>query len=327
MKNKPLFFSHFSKTFLLFISLNFLKLSSTQKTPSSTTDEFQCKVTTSIENEVMTTFADCSNLNTPYLPSNIPMHASGIKISYNNLQEFCGLPVEDGGRLIPEDENTTDDENPEGIDYSDFLGSAYDDPSSLTNTSDFTSEIESSLSNLFDSDTTETPPEISEGRDTYPVLTTLDISYNPLKEICDYSFAMMPELKFLTLTNTHIETMTNKTFYGLANIEEIELNYNQLKTVERSTFSNMPKLHTLLAFKNQIISLPDYLFLNDTQLQKIVLAQNQIHNFTKHTFAGLENLVELDLSENRITFRSISCGFFVNVRDYDKACRVPYLFH
>merc|ERR1712176_94629 len=52
----------------------------------------------------------------------------------------------------------------------------------------------------------------------YQNIKEFDLSYNPLHEICDYSFTSFPNVEKIIISNTHLKKMTDLTLYSVKNV-------------------------------------------------------------------------------------------------------------
>ena len=255
-------------------------------------------------------------MNSRSLPTGIPSYAYKIDFSYNNLDKFCGLTrigkdplllknwqswnckpankkkviIElNGVKVIdfPEIlENVTLKDLPDGADVvtmplpldTDF--GKCDFPCDLR-----ACDYPSAVSNL----------------DYYENLVSIDLTHNPLNELCNYSFNMARNLTYLTISDTHLTNLKNKTFANLSKLEELELTRNKITEMENGTFSNLDSLLRLNMANGRLNFLPNRLFENSSSVEYVYFTNNKISRIFKETFSGMENLLDLDLSKNQLS--------------------------
>ena len=243
------------------------------------TYQVECRIKRQIDDEdFQRVYVDCVSLNTRELPTNIPDNAYDLKLSYNNLNEYCGLPAE----LDP-----------------------------IHQTIQFDIEEGSGNDN-------ETLPEIQPffnqsnfKIDRYDSLRRIELSYNPLKKICDYGFTMSRQVETIILTNTHVSEISNRTLAGLARLNYAELNYNQISKIYPFAFENSTNLEVLEVANNLLTNLTEHTFKNCPKLKQLHFQNNQIIGIHPTTFNGLSSLNYLNLNNNKL--QSIQKGTFNNL--------------
>lgn len=237
-------------------------------------------------------YYDCGNLNTRVLPATIPEEVYDLNLNYNNIDTFCGLPVPMSALLQFRREQALKEKEllaagnlttvaPEILD---------------ANSTAITTESPSTETSL--------PEQIKLGEEPsvphFLQLKNFDLSFNPLNEICDYSFTAFPNIEKIVASNTHIKTLTNKTFHSVTKAVSFELNFNGIKTLGPGTFANMDQLQFVEAAENEISELPDNLFANCTKMEKLQLSANLITSISNTTFTNCISMISIILYRNKI---------------------------
>lgn len=106
-------------------------------------------------------------------------------------------------------------------------------------------------------------------------ITELNLSNNLLTKISNNSFALLPHLRVLILSDNQIETIEPLAFTHLSKLEELNLDHNKLKKIS--------------------IELNRLFFLT-----KLTLANNRIDKITANAFRDLWRLEIVDLSNNQL---------------------------
>ncbi|XP_063885282.1 toll-like receptor 13 [Scylla paramamosain] len=147
--------------------------------------------------------------------------------------------------------------------------------------------------------------------EVFPVLEVLHLDGNALITIP--TEVLLPTLKVLTMNDNprstgdedvaafsmdyvdfrNMEQLTNVTFKG------VPLGY-----VEKQNFNDLRGLLDLRLTSCKIKYIEAFSFVNLTLLQRLYINNNHLEVLLNDTFAGLVSLIHLDLSDNKITFRS-----------------------
>ncbi|KAK2714542.1 protein flightless-1-like isoform X2 [Artemia franciscana] len=131
-------------------------------------------------------------------------------------------------------------------------------------------------------------------------LTTLDFSYNNLKDVPE-GLEKAKSLLVLNLSNNHIETIPSQLFVQVNDLIFLDLSNNQLETLPPQT-RRLGNLQTLLLDNNplanyQLRQLPSLISLQTLSLQN---TQRTLSNIPAN-LDNLVNLAEINLSENNLT--------------------------
>ncbi|XP_032518907.2 protein artichoke-like [Danaus plexippus] len=136
-------------------------------------------------------------------------------------------------------------------------------------------------------------------------LRILNLAFNRMKSIFDYTFTGLGRLKMLNLENGTIFHIGNGTFKPLKNLEILNLANNPLAANENLTSAMFDGLNMLkiLILKNCGIKYfyeDDNIFETMPNLTHLILRNNELYFITSELFKPLKNLQELDLSDNLI---------------------------
>lgn len=123
-----------------------------------------------------------------------------------------------------------------------------------------------------------------------PIVTSVDLSFNSIREIDAYAFSCQP-----------------CNFSGT--IREINLNSNPIKIFDPDSFSNLPTLNSISLQNMTLAAVPtEYLLSVASSLKYLDLELNQITNVPYNAFFGFTSLTSVNLNANPIT--SIDVGAF-----------------
>lgn len=135
-------------------------------------------------------------------------------------------------------------------------------------------------------------------------LNSLDLTNNRLKVLTDRGFGVLNSLKQLTLHDNQISRAEENSLFGLNELNLLVLSNNELVALPPRFFQPVHSHLTELYLQNNSISvLPPGLFNNLGQLSILDLSHNEItsHWINSATFGQLKQLVNLDLSFNKLT--------------------------
>ncbi|XP_051172970.1 toll-like receptor 3 [Leptopilina boulardi] len=122
-------------------------------------------------------------------------------------------------------------------------------------------------------------------------------------------FENHPELKYLSLANCEIISLSHNTFLSNLKLIHLDLSGNQIQQLSERTFLKTPALESLNLNDNQLWKIPNLHSL--INLKKLYVKNNQITNLDQDSFSSLENLQILSLSTNNIN--SIDSNTFDNL--------------
>ncbi|XP_041981846.1 toll-like receptor 4 isoform X3 [Aricia agestis] len=134
-------------------------------------------------------------------------------------------------------------------------------------------------------------------------LRVLNLSYNRIKSIFEYTFRGLNNLRILNLENGTVYFIGPGTFKSLMHLEILNLANNPLTATANLTSSMFVGLNELkvLILKNCGIKHfhdDDNIFRMMPNLTRLVLSNNQLYFITPKTLEPLRSLKVLDLSEN-----------------------------
>ncbi|XP_013148041.1 PREDICTED: toll-like receptor 2 [Papilio polytes] len=134
-------------------------------------------------------------------------------------------------------------------------------------------------------------------------LQVLNLAYNRIKSVFDYTFRGLDNLKILSMENGTLYHIGDKTFEPMRHLEMLNLANNPLTANENLTsvqFEGLNELKILILTNCGIKRLydEDNIFEMMPNLTHLILRNNQMYYITAETLKPLKNLQVLDLSEN-----------------------------
>lgn len=132
----------------------------------------------------------------------------------------------------------------------------------------------------------------------FPVLTSVDLKVNMIRELTKESFINTKVLEKLDLSQNSINTVDVHAFKKLKHLKVLNLSFNMIGKIERDTFKDNELLTRLDLSRNAIsrfnrIVAPNLRHLNMTWCQIMIVDPDAI--------SEMPELVELDLSNNLIS--------------------------
>ena len=131
-----------------------------------------------------------------------------------------------------------------------------------------------------------------------PELRYLNLSDAGLTTLEVGTFAGTPKLEELQLVGNHFKVLPATIFAGLAVLEELSLSNNELETLPELEY--IPRLQAFSAAHNALSSLPSYTFSKSSYLKRLDISYNRIIKLDIKLFEKLGALESLDLSNNKI---------------------------
>ena len=101
----------------------------------------------------------------------------------------------------------------------------------------------------------------------------------------------------LNVSSNKLEKITEKTFYALTKLEDIDLENNQLDSIE---FKDLVSLRNLTLSYNRLRNINSKSFANLPQIAQITLKYNKIERLETNSFKDLINLEKIDLAYNKL---------------------------
>lgn len=115
--------------------------------------------------------------------------------------------------------------------------------------------------------------------DGFPVLESLDLSYNKeLETIDSCAFSSLNRLKELRMYNNKLTILHPESFFGLSNLIKLDLSNNKLTHLEPQIFKDLANLEDLDLYNNELthfdLSIMEYI----GKINQINLSMNPIEN-------------------------------------------------
>lgn len=140
----------------------------------------------------------------------------------------------------------------------------------------------------------------SQSFQTLQNVNSLLIDKNPLNEnIGINTFEGLSEVPKLELSYTLLNVITNASFYGMINLNDLNISHSKVCELQYNTFSNTGKIEVLDLSYNMI----KYFSVNVTDLtnlKMLLLNNNQMTVLYSNTFKGMSALNKIILSNNFI---------------------------
>ncbi|XP_069502949.1 vasorin [Ambystoma mexicanum] len=161
-----------------------------------------------------------------------------------------------------------------------------------------------------------------------PELQLLDLSQNKISSLPRNTFQSVTNLNNLDLSSNQIREITNETFHGLRRLERLYLNGNQIQRIDPNAFDTLERLLELKLQNNRLTAAP---LLNLPQLLLLDLSWNEIPVLEARAFdtSNLESLkiAGLGLSTlNDELFESLMNLHELDLSDNHLA-KVPMVLH
>ena len=118
--------------------------------------------------------------------------------------------------------------------------------------------------------------EIQQDRNAFPVLKTLNISYNQITQVVYGTFIQLNHLIHLDLSFNSLTNIEKNTFNGLYQLCTLELSNNIIETIEPGSFDSSPLLKKLDLSRNNLIILDSSLFCELTHLETLNIEGNKL---------------------------------------------------
>lgn len=129
-------------------------------------------------------------------------------------------------------------------------------------------------------------------------VTSIDLSYNNIKEIPEGLLDGKTELTEIVFNGNKISKLPKDLFKDTKNIENIYMSSMKLSKVEKHVFENLSKLNILDLQNNEISEVEEGVFDGLTNMTQLGLDGNELTNLPDDVFKSLKSLTFLGLSEN-----------------------------
>ena len=163
----------------------------------------------------------------------------------------------------------------------------------------------------------------------FPILDSLDLSFNEFHSLLNSYFPNLSQLKYLYLNNNQILTIQNETFnhlknlihldlsqnliydlsvnfsFYLSNLKELHLKSNELERISKENIQGLISLKHFDLSQNHIFSLENDIFSHSVNISILKLSSNKLRSLNKSVDI-LKSLLYLDISSNNLTFSNFS---------------------
>ncbi|XP_043936738.1 toll-like receptor 13 [Protopterus annectens] len=131
----------------------------------------------------------------------------------------------------------------------------------------------------------------------------LNISYNNIINLKEYTFSHLHKLVHLEFTNNNLKTVEDGAFVNLTNLNLLNMSYNQISYLTSGVFNGLVSLNVLILEQNLLASIGNDIFKQSGNLVLLNLRSNKLASFgtVVQSVAHLEKLKELDLCNNALT--------------------------
>ena len=100
-------------------------------------------------------------------------------------------------------------------------------------------------------------------------LGRLDLSFNNIRHIRDYTFRSLINLHHLSLAGNEMKVLGSQMFHGLTSLVSLDLSYNHLQTIDEKSFLAMGELKSLILKDNDLRIVSRNIFAPMTKLQQL----------------------------------------------------------
>lgn len=134
-----------------------------------------------------------------------------------------------------------------------------------------------------------------------PKLTTLDLSENKLTELSRTAFALLPNLRYLNLSNNpKLEIIPGVVFHGSLLLTTIDVSNCGLRSIAPELFLHSINLRTLKISGNYLETISEIMTRNLRNLTYLDLSNNRLSNLRAGSLAYSTNLRTLLLNGNKL---------------------------
>lgn len=131
-------------------------------------------------------------------------------------------------------------------------------------------------------------------------LGTLTLRNNRIKLIDDDAFNNL-KIRILDLSNNEISRLNKRSFYGLTNLRTLVLSNNFIDSIPLGSLSFSLYLESLKLDGNMLTTLQPLTFSGAPALRILNISHNYMESLRESVLVPLGNIVEIDLSYNRIS--------------------------
>ncbi|XP_059622525.1 toll-like receptor Tollo [Phlebotomus argentipes] len=141
--------------------------------------------------------------------------------------------------------------------------------------------------------------------------TQIHLDGNDLQEVSSHAFIGRKKLRILFLNSSNINTLHNRTFNGLRELEVLQLDNNRLTELKGFEFTGLQNLRELYLHNNLIAAIDNDTFSHLTEMRILRLDNNRLTTFY---FVHLpQALTEVHLAGN---MWSCECDFVEKIKDF-----------
>ncbi|XP_045460519.1 protein toll [Harmonia axyridis] len=133
--------------------------------------------------------------------------------------------------------------------------------------------------------------------ENFPELVSLELDRNHL-ELKENSFSALSKLKFLSISDNHLEKLPSKIFQNLNNLEKLNVWKNDLKVIERHTFEGLHNLKVLELAFNKIEEIEEGALDFTPSLVNISFRYNSLKTLSRSAFKSNNLLEQVIVSGN-----------------------------
>lgn len=136
-----------------------------------------------------------------------------------------------------------------------------------------------------------------------PSLSSLDLSFNPLKRLDADTFAgVRTHLQELKIANTSLTLLPS---FQLPQLKTLNVSSNHLTFVPPNTLANLSDVRDLDLSHNELPAPPSAAWHSMHHLRSLNLAGNPISQVMNDSFLGLDKLEFIDISDIRATLYQV----------------------
>ncbi|XP_039676594.1 toll-like receptor 13 isoform X1 [Perca fluviatilis] len=155
----------------------------------------------------------------------------------------------------------------------------------------------------------------------------LDLSYNSLEELCEFSLGSMKQLRRLDLQNNLLPRVPLGV-RGLETLEILDLSLNVISELGCSDFLNLTRLVNLNLNGNRISTVKGCVFQGLNDLKVLNIRENEVHLLVDFYKVNLQKLEVLDLNMNKL--KQLKTGDFrdlTSLRSLNLESNAYYVAH
>lgn len=138
--------------------------------------------------------------------------------------------------------------------------------------------------------------------EVFPNLIHIWIIGSTTKTVTKANFKTLKQLQLLTIVdNKNLESIEEKSFDDLADLNHLDLSFNSITKLHQSTFSKLEKLYFLNLSANKLTSLNENIFKLNKNLESLIISQNNLMTVASKTLNSQKSLKFFWINHNEIT--------------------------